>query len=107
MRRGQVHPVYALGVNRTHEFFDERQFSIIKWSRAMLSKTRIALSFAIVWGAGSCASAAVMQEASNHASQYSNPADAPNGPFLYVDTYGVPPVQRHAQQPHHPPRRHN
>src|ERR1700676_2538871 len=83
LRRGQVHPVYGPGVNRTHEFFEERQLSIIKWSQAMLSKTRIALSFAIICGAGSCASAAVTQEASNHASQYSNPADTPNGPFFY------------------------
>jgi hypothetical protein len=75
----------------------------------MVSKTRsIVLSVAIVCGAASCASAAEMQEASNHASQYGNPADTPNGPFFYVDTYGVPPaVQRHVQQPHRPARRHN
>jgi hypothetical protein len=62
----------------------------------MISNARIVLSVAIVLGAASCASAAVIREASNHASQYGNPADTPNGPFFYVDTYGVPPaVLRH------------
>lgn len=74
----------------------------------MLNKIRIALAFAVVFGAAWRASAAPIQEASNHASQYGNPADTPNGPFFYVDTYGVPPaVQRRVQQPHRPPpRRH-
>jgi hypothetical protein len=73
----------------------------------MISNARIVLSVAIVLGAASCASAAVIREASNHASQYGNPADTPNGPFFYVDTYGVQPaVPRHAPR-HRPPNRHN
>jgi hypothetical protein len=73
----------------------------------MLNAIGIALAAAIVLGASSWASAAVIQEASNHSSQYGNPADTPNGPFFYVDTYGVQPaVPRHAPR-HRPPNRHN
>ena len=47
-------------------------------------------------------------EASNHASQYSNPADTPNGPFFYVDTYGVAPaVQHQVRQPRRPLHKNN
>jgi hypothetical protein len=74
----------------------------------MLNTARIAISIAIVFGAAPVGLAGAMQEASNHASQYGNPADTPNGPFSYVDTYGVPPAtQRRAQQPRRPPRGHD
>jgi hypothetical protein len=74
----------------------------------MLNKTGIAFSIAIVLCAASCASAAAIREASNHASQYGNPADTPNGPFFHVDTYGVPPAPpRHVREPRRPPHRHN
>jgi hypothetical protein len=66
----------------------------------MSNKTRIALSVAIVLGTASSAFA------NNHASQYSSPDSTPNGPFLYVDTYGVPPAAQH-QQPHRPSHKHN
>ncbi len=42
-------------------------------------------------------------EVSNHASQHGNSADTPNGPFFYIDTYGVPAALRHqVRQPHRP-----
>jgi hypothetical protein len=74
----------------------------------MLNTARIAISIAIVFGAAPVGLAGAMQEASNHASQYGNPADTPNGPFFYVDTYGVPPAPlRHVREPRRPPHRHN
>jgi hypothetical protein len=73
----------------------------------MLNAIRVALAVAIVLGATAWTSAAVIQEASNHSSQYGNPADAPNGPFFYVAAYGVQPaVQRHVPQ-HRPPHPHD
>jgi hypothetical protein len=69
----------------------------------MFNKTRIALSVAIVLGTASSAFAAPVQVADNHPSQYGGPDSTPNGPFFYVDTYGVPPAAQHqAQQPRRP-----
>jgi len=74
----------------------------------MLNMAGIAIFIAIVFGAAPTAHAAAVREASNHASQYGNPADTPNGPFFYIDTYGVPPAtQRHVQVLRRPPRRHD
>jgi hypothetical protein len=61
----------------------------------MLFKARVALPIAIVLGAASSTSAAVILEASNHSSQYGNPADTPNGPFFHEDTDGAPPAVLH------------
>ena len=66
----------------------------------MLNKTRIAVSVAIVLGAAPGAFAR------NQASIYSSPDSTPNGPFLYVDTYGVPlTVLRPIHQPRRPLRK--
>jgi hypothetical protein len=66
----------------------------------MFNKTRIPLSVVIALGNVSCAFAAPVQVVTNHASQYSSPDSTPNGPFLNVDTYGVPPaVKRQGHQP--------
>jgi hypothetical protein len=68
----------------------------------MFNKPRIALSVAIVLGTASSAFA------NNHASQYGSPDSTPNGPFFYVDTYGVPPAAQHqVQQPRRPLHKHN
>ena len=67
----------------------------------MLNKTRIAVSVAIVLGTASGAFAR------NQASIYSSPDGTPNGPFFYVDTYGVPPtVLRPIHQQRRPSRKH-
>jgi hypothetical protein len=68
----------------------------------MFNKTMIAVSVALVIGSATSAFA------NNHASQYGSPDSTPNGPFFYVDTYGVPPAVLHqVQQPHRPSRKHN
>jgi hypothetical protein len=68
----------------------------------MFNNTRIAVSVAIVIGTAAPAFA------NNHASQYGSPDSTPNGPFFYVDTYGVPPAVLHqVQQPRRPSRKHN
>jgi len=68
----------------------------------MLNKTGIALSVAIVLGTVASALA------DHHESQYGSPDSTPNGPFFYVDTYGVPPAALHqVQQPRRPSRKHN
>jgi hypothetical protein len=65
-------------------------------------KTRIALAVAIVLGTAASALA------DHPDSQYGSPDATPNGPFFYVDTYGVPPaVLHHVQQPLRPARKHN
>jgi hypothetical protein len=67
----------------------------------MLNKTRIALAVAIVLGTGASAFA------DHHESQYGSPDSTPNGPFFYVDTYGVPPAALHqVQQPRRPSHEH-
>jgi hypothetical protein len=67
----------------------------------MSNKTRIAVSVAIVIGTAASAFA------NNHASQYGSPDSTPNGPFFYVDTYGVPPTVLHqVQQPRLSLRKH-
>jgi hypothetical protein len=67
----------------------------------MFNKTRIALSVAIALGTASSAFA------NNHASQYGSSDSTPNGPFFYVDTYGVSPaVQHQVQQLHRPSHKH-
>ena len=55
----------------------------------MLNKTRIALSAMIVFSSASGAFAASNRD--------SGPDCTPNGPFFYVDTYGVPPAVLHHQ----------
>jgi hypothetical protein len=70
--------------------------------KSMLNKTRIALSVAVGLANASCAFAASMQVANNHASQYGSPDSTPNGPFLNVDTYGAPPAAK--RQGHQPQR---
>ncbi|HEY4403576.1 MAG TPA: hypothetical protein VGN55_02895 [Xanthobacteraceae bacterium] len=72
----------------------------------MFSKAGIALSAAIVLGDAPCGAAALMQVATNHASQYGSPDSTPNGPFLNVDTYGVPAAGRQGHQPQRLLRRH-
>jgi hypothetical protein len=71
--------------------------------KSMFNKAGIALSAAIVMGSAPCASAALMQVATNHASQYGSPDSTPNGPFLHVDTYGVAPAA--GRQGHQPQQR--
>ena len=68
----------------------------------MLTKTKVALSVAIVLGTASGAFAR------NQGSIYTDPDSTPNGPFFYVNTYGVPPtVPRPIQEPRRlPPRKH-
>ena len=67
----------------------------------MFNKTRIVFSVAIVLGTASGAFAR------NQASIYSSPDSTPNGPFFYVNTYGVPPaVLRPVHQPRRPLRKH-
>jgi hypothetical protein len=61
----------------------------------MFNKTGIALSAIIVFSATSGAFAASNRD--------SGPDCTPNGPFFYVDTYGVPPAALHqVQQPRRP-----
>jgi hypothetical protein len=68
----------------------------------MFSKTGVALAVAIVLGSASSAFA------NNHASQYGSPDSTPNGPFFYVDTYGIPATTQHqVQQPRRPLHKHN
>ena len=61
----------------------------------MYNKTKIALCVMIVLGTASGAFAASTRDA---------PDCSPNGPFFYVDTYGVPPAVLHqvlqARRPH-------
>ena len=67
----------------------------------MLTKTKVALSVAIVLGTASGAFAR------NQASIYNSPDSTPNGPFFFVDTYRVPPtVLRPFDQPRRPSRKH-
>jgi|HubBroStandDraft_2_1064218.scaffolds.fasta_scaffold234540_2 hypothetical protein len=67
----------------------------------MLTKTKVALSVAIVLGTASGAFAR------NQGSIYTDPDSTPNGPFFYVNTYGVrPTVLRPIQEPRRLPRRH-
>jgi hypothetical protein len=74
----------------------------------MFNKTRIALLVVIVLENASCVFAAPAQVATNHASQYSSPDSTPNGPFLNVDTYGVPSaVKRQGHQPQRLLHRHS
>ena len=69
----------------------------------MFNKIRIAVAVAIVVGA-----AAAPAFAESHTSQYNSPDSTPNGPFFYVDTYGVPPAVLHqVQQLRRPSRKHN
>jgi hypothetical protein len=63
----------------------------------MLDKTRIALSVLVVFSAASGAFAASNRD--------SGPDCTRNGPFFYVDTYGVPPAVLH--QVREPRRPHN
>ena len=64
----------------------------------MFNKTRIVLSIMIGLSAASGAFASSNRD--------SGPDCTPNGPFLYVDTYGVPPAVLHqVQQPHRPHNR--
>jgi hypothetical protein len=63
----------------------------------MFNKTRIALSVMIVLGTASGAFAASNRD--------SGPDCTPDGPFFYVDTYGVPPTVLH--QVHQPRRPRN
>jgi hypothetical protein len=62
----------------------------------MFNKTTIALSVLLALGTASGAFAA--------SSRDSGPDCTPNGPFFYVDTYGVPPAVLHqvkqARRPH-------
>jgi hypothetical protein len=62
----------------------------------MFAKTKVALSVAIVLGTASGAFAR------NQGSIYTSPDSTPNGPFFYVNTYGVPPT---VPRPVHRPRR--
>jgi len=67
----------------------------------MFAKTKVALSVAIVLGTASGAFAR------NQGSIYTDPDSTPNGPFFYVNTYGVPPtVPRPVYQPRRLPRKH-
>jgi hypothetical protein len=63
----------------------------------MLSQTKIALSVMIVLGTASGAFAASTRDAHD---------GSLNGPFFYVDTYGVPPAALHQAQQTHRPIRH-
>jgi hypothetical protein len=62
----------------------------------MFIRSRIALSVMIVFSTASGAFAASNRD--------SGPDCTPNGPFFYVDTYGVPPAVLHqvlqARRPH-------
>jgi hypothetical protein len=62
----------------------------------MFNKTRVALSIMIVFSAASGTFAASNRD--------SGPDRTPNGPFIYADTYGVPPAVLHqvqqARRPH-------
>jgi hypothetical protein len=72
----------------------------------MFNKTGIAISVAVVLSAASGEFAAPMQEASNKSPQYSSPDSTPNGPFFYVETFGVPPkILRPVHQPRRPTRK--
>jgi hypothetical protein len=64
----------------------------------MFNKTGIALSVMIVFSATSGAFAASNRD--------SGPDCTPNGPFLYMDTYGVPPAALHQVQQARRPRGH-
>jgi hypothetical protein len=66
----------------------------------MFNRAMIALSAMIVLGAVSGAFA-------GNSSQYNSPDSTPNGPYYYVDTYGVPPtVLNRVHQPRHVSRKH-
>ena len=65
----------------------------------MFNKTMIAISVSIALGG---AFAAPVREASNKSPQYSSPDSTPNGPFVYVETLGVP---SKVPLPHRQPRR--
>jgi hypothetical protein len=68
----------------------------------MLTKTKVALSVAIVLGTASGAFAR------NQGSIYTDPDSTPNGPFFYVNTYGVPPsVARPVHEPRRLPSKHH
>jgi hypothetical protein len=68
----------------------------------MLTKTKVALSVAIVLGTASGAFAR------NQGSIYTDPDSTPNGPFFYVNTYGVPPsVPRPVHEPRRLPSKHH
>jgi hypothetical protein len=64
----------------------------------MFNKTGIVLSVMIVFSAGSGAFAASNRD--------SGPDCTPNGPFFYVDTYGVPPAVLHQVQKARRPHNH-
>jgi hypothetical protein len=67
----------------------------------MLNKTGVAVFVAIVLSNASGAFAR------NQASTYSSPDSTPNGPFIYEDTYGVPPtILRPIHQRRRPSRNH-
>jgi hypothetical protein len=70
----------------------------------MLTKTKTGLAAATVLGAViSLGSAAAVL-----ASDDNSPADTPNGPYFYVDTYGVPPkAQRQDQRLYHSSQEHS
>jgi hypothetical protein len=73
----------------------------------MINNSRVAFSVAIVFSLASGAFAAPAREASNKSPQYSGPDSTPNGPFVHVDTYGIPPtVLRPLHQPRLRPRKH-
>ena len=73
----------------------------------MFDKTMIALCAAIVFSAASGVLAAPVREASNKSPQYSGPDSTPNGPFVYANTYGVPPTAlRPVHQLRRPLRKH-
>jgi hypothetical protein len=98
--RPSAGPELSRAVYSTEDSFDQQV------ETTMFNKTRIALSVAIVLCIASSAFAAPVQVADNHPSQYGGPDSTPNGPFFYVDTYGVPPAAQHrVQQPHRPSRR--
>ena len=72
----------------------------------MFTKTKIALSVAIVLGAASGAFAR------QNGTIYTDPDSTPNGPFFYVNTYGAPPkdlpLDHNADhKPHRPLHKHD
>jgi hypothetical protein len=70
----------------------------------MLTKTKAGLAAATVLGAVISLGSAAAVPASDDAS----PANTPNGPYFYVDTYGVPPKgQRQDQRLYHSSQDHS
>ena len=63
----------------------------------MFNKTRIALSAVIIFSASGAFAAS---------DRDSGPDCSPNGPFFYVDTYGVPPAALHQVQQARRPHNH-